>query len=291
MTLTAGDHAALDRLLACEWDFAFARRARLLFEDLDPRPGERVLDCGCGIGFHLLLLAAVRGLAAPGVDTDIRRLRQARLGPARPPVAGAALPRLPFRDGTFDKILASEVLEHVTDDRAALAELFRVLKPGGVLAVSVPHARYPFWWDPINSVWAAVGGKPIRRGPLVGIWTGHARLYLPEEVSARLSQAGFRVERCVEATHHAFPFSHFLLYGIGKPLLERGWLPASVAARTDRLAVDSVDPADTGTRVSALLSAVRGLLARIDARNDGAPVGAGGTFVNVVLRARRPERA
>ena len=41
MTLTPGDRAALDRLLAREWDFAFARRTRLLFEDLDPRPGER----------------------------------------------------------------------------------------------------------------------------------------------------------------------------------------------------------------------------------------------------------
>ena len=62
MTLTPGDRAALDRLLAREWDFAFARRTRLLFEDLDPRPGERILDCGCGIGFHLLLLQAWRGV-------------------------------------------------------------------------------------------------------------------------------------------------------------------------------------------------------------------------------------
>jgi SAM-dependent methyltransferase len=283
MTLAPGDRAALDKFLAREWDFAFARRTRLLFEDLDPRPGERILDCGCGIGFHLLLLQAWRGVAPSGIDADVGRLRKADREGARSKVAGAALPRLPFRDGTFDKVLASEVLEHLPDDRAALAELFRVLKPGGILAISVPHARYPFWWDPISRVWGALGGNPIRRGPLVGIWTGHERLYLPENLAARASDAGFRVERCVGATQHAFPFSHLLLYGIGKPLLERRLLPASVTAGADRLAVGSGGP-------HGPLSALRALLARVDARNEGNAAPMDGRYVNVVLRARKPEQ-
>ena len=284
MTFTTGDRALLDGHLSREWDPAFARRTRLLFEDLDPRPGERILDCGCGVGFHLLLLKALRGVAAQGIDADVRRLGKARLGAERPQVAGAALPRLPFRDGTFDKVLASEVLEHLPDDRAALAELLRVLKPGGILALSVPHSRYPFWWDPINRIWAALGGQPIRTGPLVGIWTGHERLYLPDELSGRVSEAGFRVERCVSATAHAFPFSHFLLYGIGKPLLERGWLPASVAAGADRRSSGA-------GATPGWLSPIRAAFLLVDARNERARASAAGRFVNVVLRARKPEGA
>ena len=56
--------------------------------------------------------------------------------------------RLPFPDDTFDRIIASEVLEHVPDDQAALDELFRVLKPGGTLAVTVPA------WLPEKICWA-----------------------------------------------------------------------------------------------------------------------------------------
>src|SRR3546814_15333002 len=62
-------------------------------------------------------------------------------------VNGDAL-QLPFADSTFDRIIASEVLEHVSDDQQSLHEVFRVLKPGGTLAATVPS------WLPEKICWA-----------------------------------------------------------------------------------------------------------------------------------------
>ena len=96
-----------------------------------------------------------------------------------------------------------------------------MLRPGGMLAISVPHARWPFWWDPDQPVWIALGGRPIRSGPIAGIWSNHVRLYEPAE----LEDAGPRQQASRSSARGGdalrFPFSHFLVYGIGKPLVER----------------------------------------------------------------------
>ena len=83
----------------------------------------------------------------------------------------------PYADASFDRVLLTEVLEHLTDDAVGLRELYRVLKPGGVLTVTVPAARYSGWYDPINRAAEAVTGRPIRTGPFAGIWANHRRLY------------------------------------------------------------------------------------------------------------------
>ncbi|MGH2620395.1 MAG: glycosyltransferase, partial [Anaerolineales bacterium] len=129
------------------------------------------------------------------------------------------------------------------------------------------------------------GGHPIRRGPLVGIWTNHERLYLPEELRARLERAGFVVEALEEATHYCFPFMHFLVYGIGKPLIERDLLPKVLAHSADRFRAEQ-NQGSYWNPVNLGVAAFRAF----DQPNDWPEARAQGTYVNVLARARKPDR-
>jgi SAM-dependent methyltransferase len=103
-----------------------------------PRPA-RILDAGCGTGHNLLHLS--RFGRAVGIDLSSEALRFCRV---RGAAAGkASLLALPFPDATFDCVTSFDVLYHrwVADDRVAVAELARVLRPGGVLLVRVPALR------------------------------------------------------------------------------------------------------------------------------------------------------
>ena len=115
-------------------------------------PGTRVLDAGCGGGRHAFE-ALRRGADVVATDLDGAALgdvaRTAEAMALAGEVAGGGRLRtvvadvrdLPFEVGEFDVIIAAEVLEHIPDDRAAITELCRVLRPGGLLAVTVPR-----WW-------------------------------------------------------------------------------------------------------------------------------------------------
>ena len=100
---------------------------------------------------------------------------------------------LPFADGAFDRIIASEVLEHIPDDVAAIDELVRVLAPGGRIAVTVP-ARFP---ERIN--WALDDAYHDFPG-------GHIRIYRQHELEGRLAAAGLRVRgsRRAHALHSPY---------------------------------------------------------------------------------------
>ena len=271
--------AARNPVAQREFDMAFARRAGWLLEKLAPKTGETVLDCGCGYGFYTKVLAK-SGAKIVGLDDDFARLARAKSEtPEAHFLRGDAL-KLPFADASFDKILLSEVLEHLRDDEAALREFWRVLKPQGLLGISVPHARYPLHWDPFNRAQIALGGAPFRAGFPTGIWTFHERLYEPHDLRDLASEAGFEVESLEVATHSALPLGHFLLYGIGKPLVERNLLPQNMAKQCDRFS-DEAQP------LRGAPALVRKLLRAADKPNDGAPQRAQ-TFVNVLLLARKP---
>ncbi len=146
------DQARLLRLLQNEADMGFKRRVRYLFRALDFQPTDRVLDAGCGRGFFMKYVTELAPCRYFGVDLDFEHLeialRQNRARGAS--VARSLIEPLPFADDTFDKIIFSEVLEHLPDDWGGLNEIKRVLKPGGLLFLTVPNHNYPFWWDPIN---------------------------------------------------------------------------------------------------------------------------------------------
>jgi malonyl-CoA O-methyltransferase len=97
--------------------------------------GKRVLDVGCGAGRYLDLLAARGARCVVGVDPE--RAMLARVGGAA--AACAALPRLPFHGGTFDAVVCALVVGHLEDLAGALAEMARVLAPGGTLVYSDVH--------------------------------------------------------------------------------------------------------------------------------------------------------
>jgi SAM-dependent methyltransferase len=135
--------------------------------------GEReALDLGCGAGLNLDHLAKY---ARPvGTDFSEEALRFCReRGHLRLCKADAA--ELPFRDGQFDIITALDVVEHLDDDLAALVELRRTLRPGGLLVVSVP--AYPVLW----SYWDDI--------------LGHRRRYTTGAMREVVAKAGLRVRR------------------------------------------------------------------------------------------------
>lgn len=240
--LAASDkNSALATLLTNELDIAFRSRVLTMFEFLTLSNEDRVLDCGCGRGFYLRLIRELYSSELTGIDPDKDTLAIARskLKDKNIKLLHASANELPFSNNVFDKILFSEVLEHIPNDSQALKEIWRVLRPGGVLALTVPNARYPFLWDPINRTLESLFDTRIRTGILAGIWTDHQRLYKLEDILALAEQSGFAVEEIRHLTYYCFPFSHNLLYGVGKELFDRGLLPAGIEREVDRFEVSS----------------------------------------------------
>ncbi len=233
------DRELIRQMIRNEADMAYRRRVVTIFEWLDPRPGEWVLDAGCGRGFYLHFIQHATQARVVGLELELPYLRIARAallsGSASAPclVAGS-LYDPPFQAAQFDKVILSEVLEHVEDDTEALRSIRRVVKPDGLLAITVPNANYPFWWDPLNRTLETCFHTHIQRGALAGIWANHVRLYTAEALRATVLAAGLEIVAERSFTHHAFPFIHNIVYGFGKPMLEAGLLPSAVAAAADR---------------------------------------------------------
>jgi SAM-dependent methyltransferase len=237
MVTRAERDAIIQKIVTNEADMAYRRRVQTIFEWLDPTDDDAILDAGCGRGFYLKFLRRLYAARLAGVELEhdvITIARDALRTEQAITLTTASLYGLPFPTAAFDKAILSEVLEHVPDDVAALRELRRVLKPGGLLAITVPNANYPFWWDPINKTLETLFNRPIRRGVLAGIWANHVRLYTRQQLREAVTAAGLEIADERAFTHHAFPFIHNIVYGFGKTALEAGVLPGNVAAAADR---------------------------------------------------------
>lgn len=277
------DSEVLERLLRNESDVAYKRRVRTMIEFLEPAPGDRILDCGCGMGFYLKVMSTLADASYAGLDGEPKALafaRQALAGQKVRLVRGDVL-HLPYADNSFDKLLLTEVLEHLPDDRQGLAEIYRVLRPGGILSLTVPHRDYSFWYDPINRVAEGVFGRPIRKGPFAGIWANHYRLYRLEEVAARVREAGFEVLEARNLTHYCFPGTQTIVYTLGKGAIERGLLPEFILRNTHRFR--SEDNAGSPWNPFNWALAVLNAFDRLNTLDDSPK----GTYANVALKARK----
>ncbi len=194
-----------------------------------------VLDAGCGEGFYSMIFSNLYGCRVIAVDSDTKILDMAKMWLKDDPNINfqvASLNNLGYPDNYFDKIVCSEVLEHIPDDSGAAGELYRVLKPGGTIALTVPNKNYPFLWDPFNKIREFLGLGHFN--PKSEIWGGiwaydHKRLYSAADIEKVITDAGFRVEKREAITHYGIPFNHLLLV-LGKRISTR--LPISDNAKS-----------------------------------------------------------
>jgi SAM-dependent methyltransferase len=155
------------------------------------QPGDRLLDMGCGGGRHAFE-AARRGARVVALDTDRSELSQvtavfaamAQAGEIPQGGSGLAVSGdatcLPFEDGSFDKVIAAEVLEHLPADQIAMNEIARVLRPGGMAAVTVPA------WLPERICWRLSDDYHNNPG-------GHIRIFTRRELITKLTRSGLAV--------------------------------------------------------------------------------------------------
>lgn len=204
----------LEKLLANTGDMALKRRAKLIIKNLNPKNGDKIIDIGCGDGYYLHLLDNLGlNLKLAGTDYDQTGLDRAakNLNKKIKLQAADLMKKTSYPSEGFDKAVMSEVAEHLPNDVKGLKEVYRILKPGGVLCLTVPNANYPLLWDPVNWVLERVANRHIESGFWAGIWNQHIRLYRRSEIVKAVEKAGFKVETAQSTTFWSLPFNHYLV--------------------------------------------------------------------------------
>jgi len=185
------------------------RQARMLTEILRNVTAPAViLDVGCGDGSALATAAAQNpGHRFAGIDWSADALRQARAH-GLTVLRGSVNPRLPVADGAADVVIMSELIEHLVDPDGAVAEVRRVLRPGGDLLLSTPNLAA--WY---NRGLLAVGIQPVfSEVSLTGVFgrpghivAGHLRLFTRRALTEFLTASGFRCVTVTGARYHDVP--------------------------------------------------------------------------------------
>ncbi|HXD10312.1 MAG TPA: class I SAM-dependent methyltransferase [Anaerolineales bacterium] len=135
------DKAALRGEPSYVWRAGQQRRLEMILHAAGERTQGKILENGCGVGMYVEHLAPLGGTVL-GLEYDFERAAEAHIN--SPHILNAAGEALPLPAATFDLILSHEVIEHVQNDRAAICEMIRALKPGGRAIIFCPNRGYPF---------------------------------------------------------------------------------------------------------------------------------------------------
>lgn len=152
--------------------------------------GNRVLNIGCGDGYYNFLLSD-RFKEVHGIDVNPTDIKIAKSLYAKKNIscAVASATTLPFPDNHFDRIICTEVLEHVRDHKKAIKEIARVLRKNGTAIITVPSADHPISFDPINWLLVRITGKHLP----IGVWSyGHLRLYTMDRLETLFKEVGLK---------------------------------------------------------------------------------------------------
>lgn len=258
-------------------DMALKRRARRVVEELDLKDGERILEVGCGNGYYLSLLKRLgMRLELVGIDNDELALKDAVkfIGNKKVKLILTDASKLPFPDSSFDKVVMSEVIEHVKDEKAVLKEIYRVLKKGGILTLTTCNLDYPFFWDPINWILQHIFNTHIKSGFWAGIWNQHTRLYKKERIRNLVEETGFKIDICKPLTFWCLPFNHYIVNFIAK-LFYSNKLPPMISKGINKF---------KNNRQPLFIEAGFGFINFIDKLNDIMPQKSG---VSIFIKARK----
>lgn len=268
----------IKRILSEEIDPAFASRAAFIMEHIQEKKPGVVVDVGCGRGFYTRLCAMLPYLTEIwAVDLNKEYLARAEreLDDQRITFINASIYKLPIKSSRADVVICSEVLEHLVDDQKAIKTIFDLLKPGGIALITVPNQNYPFFWDPLNFILERLFHTHIKKSIwwLAGIWADHERLYTEGDLIKKVQLGGFKVVETKRIVRYCWPGTHFLLYAIGKNIVER-------------LGASSVDRFNLKPRP---IARVLGQLMSVPQRLE-APAQSTDRYMNIALCLQKPHR-
>ncbi|MBI2599297.1 methyltransferase domain-containing protein [Candidatus Daviesbacteria bacterium] len=241
----------ISRLLENTADLSLKRKARRILTELNPKTSDRILDVGCGDGYYILLASQLEKIFGVGLEYDAKNLLAAERNFSNLKIKykkvtsweknikkgiyliEGDIVKMPFEDNFFDKVVMSEVAEHLPDDLAGLKEVYRCMKKEGILLLTVPNKNYPFLWDPVNWVSERLLNFHFKSGFLAGIWNQHLRLYSKDEIVSVVKKAGFKIKILEVQTRWCLPFNHYLI-NLGARLLAGNKLSKQFARQANK---------------------------------------------------------